>query len=210
VERIIDGLWMLVAFMLTAGFVRALPRDLTLSVQIFGGLLILATAFLFWIVSHKRHAHVVLGENRWASTIRHIMEGLQLMGNRKTLSLTTLISLLYFVLQIVFVYALMKAYGLDLSFWVAAGVLTIVRLTTAVPNAPGNIGLLNFTVTLALRLFEVEQNDAKTFSLIFYAVQTFPLLIAGAIATALTGTNIGELRDRAREHMNAVHADAAE
>ena len=210
VERIIDGLWMLVAFMLTAGFVRALPRDLTLSVQIFGGLLILATAFLFWIVSHKRHAHVVLGENRWASTIRHIMEGLQLMGNRKTLSLTTLISLLYFVLQIVFVYALMKAYGLDLSFWVAAGVLTIVRLTTAVPNAPGNIGLLNFAVTLALRLFEVEQNDAKTFSLIFYAVQTFPLLIAGAIATALTGTNIGELRDRAREHMNAVHADAAE
>jgi putative heme iron utilization protein len=46
--------------------------------------------------------------------------------------------------------------------------------------------------------------------LIFYAVQTFPLLIAGAIATALTGTNIGELRDRAREHMSAVHADAPE
>jgi uncharacterized membrane protein YbhN (UPF0104 family) len=132
------------------------------------------------------------------------------MGNLKTLSLTTLISLIYVVLQIVFVYALMKAYGLDLSFWVAAGVLTIVRLTTAVPNAPGNIGVLNFAVTLALKLFEVEQNDAKTFSLIFYAVQTFPLLISGAIATALTGANIGELRDRAREHMNAVHADAPE
>ena len=120
VERIIDGLWMLVAFMLTAGFVRALPRGLTLSVQIFAGLLIVATAVLSWIVSRKRHAHVVLGESRWASTLRHIVEGLQLMGNRKTLSLTTLISLLYVMLQIVFVYALMKAYGLDLSFWVAA------------------------------------------------------------------------------------------
>jgi glycosyltransferase 2 family protein len=210
VERIIDGIWMLVAFMITAGFVRALPRDLTLSVQILGSLLILATAALAWIVSHKRHAHVVLGESRWASTFRHIVEGLQLMGNLKTLSLTALISIIYLALQIVFVYALMKAYGLDLSFWVAGGVLTIVRLSTAVPNAPGNIGLLNFAVVFALRLFEVEQNDAKTFSLIFYAVQTFPLLIAGAIATALTGTNIGELRDRARQHMDTVHADAAE
>jgi hypothetical protein len=59
----------------------------------------------------------------------------------------------------------------------------------------------------ALRLFEVETNDAKTFSLIFYAIQAFPLLIGGAIATALTGLNIGELRDRARQHMNTVHAE---
>jgi uncharacterized protein (TIRG00374 family) len=210
VERIIDGLWMLVAFMITAGFVRALPPDLTIFVQILGGLLILATGGLVWVVSHKHHAHVVLSESRWASTLRHIVEGLQLMGNLKTLSLTALISILYLALQIVFVYALMRAYGLDLSFWVAGGVLTIVRLSTAVPNAPGNIGLLNFAVVFALRLFEVEQNDAKTFSLIFYAVQTFPLLIGGAIATALTGANIGELRDRARQHMSTVHADAGE
>jgi hypothetical protein len=31
---------------------------------------------------------------------------------------------------------------------------------------------------------------------------TLPLLIGGAIATALTGVNIGELRDRARKVAN--------
>jgi len=129
------------------------------------------------------------------------------MGNLRTLGLTSSVSLLYLALQVLFVFALMKAYGFDLSFWVAGGILTIVRMSTVVPNAPGNLGLVNFAVVFALRLFEVEPNEAKTFSLIFYAVQTFPLLIGGAIATALTGLNIGELRDRARQHMNTVHAE---
>jgi hypothetical protein len=47
------------------------------------------------------------------------------------------------LLQYFTVYMLLKAYLLDYSFWVAAGILTIVRLATVVPNAPGNIGLGN-------------------------------------------------------------------
>ena len=74
------------------------------------------------------------------------------MGNPKTLSLTVLISLLYFTLQVVSVFAVMKAYGLDLSFWVAGGVMTIVRFGTVVPNAPGNVGLFQASCVLALGL----------------------------------------------------------
>jgi uncharacterized membrane protein YbhN (UPF0104 family) len=92
----------------------------------------------------------------------------------------------------------MKAYGLDLSFWVAGGVLTLVRLSTVVPNAPGNLGLINLACVMALGIFEVEKTDAKTFSIILFVSLTMPLLVGGAIATALTGVNIGELRDRAR------------
>jgi hypothetical protein len=36
----------------------------------------------------------------------------------------------------------------------------------------------------------VETNDAKTFSFILMGAQSLPLLLAGAIATALTGSNI--------------------
>ena len=216
VERIIDGFWMLIAFAIAAGFIKHMPHDpeaarfeedLTFFVWIVAAAVLLATAALCWIVLRKHHAHAVLHESRWAATRRHIVEGLQLMGNLRTLGLTSIVSLLYLALQVLFVFALMKAYGFDLSFWVAGGILTIVRMSTVVPNAPGNLGLVNFAVVFALRLFEVEPNEAKTFSLIFYAVQTFPLLIGGAIATALTGLNIGELRDRARQHMNTVHAE---
>jgi len=53
-------------------------------------------------------------------------------------------------------------------------------------------------VMVAIKLFEGSENDAKGFSLVYLVAQTGPLLIGGAIATALTGLNIGELRDRAR------------
>jgi len=125
------------------------------------------------------------------------------MGNPRTLGATSLISLLYLLLQVLVVYALMKSYGLDLSFWVAAGVLAIIRVATVVPNAPGNVGLLNVACVLALRLFDVETNDAKTFSFILLGAQAFPLLVGGAIATALTGMNIGELHARAKRGVHA-------
>jgi uncharacterized protein (TIRG00374 family) len=199
VERIIDGLWMLAAFFVTANFVQGIPRDLNILVQALALLLLASTGLLFWIVMHKHHPHAVLKESRWSATLRHIVEGLHLMGNPRTLILTAAISLLYFALQVLSVFALMRAYGLDLSFWVAGGVLTLVRLSTVVPNAPGNLGLINLACVMALGLFEVEGNDAKTFSIILFVSLTLPLLIGGAVATALTGLNIGELRDRARQ-----------
>ena len=155
------------------------------------------------MVSTRRQARAAASESRWSSTLRHVVEGLQLMGNLRTLAMTSLISLLYLLLQVVVVYALMKSYLLDLSFWVAAGVLAIIRVGTVVPNAPGNVGLLNVACVLALRLFDVETNVAKTFSLILLGAQSFPLLLGGAVATALTGSNIGEIHARAKRGVHS-------
>jgi hypothetical protein len=80
----------------------------------------------------------------------------------------------------------------------------VVRLGTLVPNAPGNVGLVNAAVMLGLEMFDANDNDAKGFSLIYLVAQSGPLLIGGAIATALTGLNIGELHDRAKAHSDAA------
>jgi uncharacterized protein (TIRG00374 family) len=198
VERLIDGIFMVAAFFITASFVSGIPRDLTILVQALTLLLLGSAGLLLWIVMRKHHAHAVLSESKWSAILRHIVEGLHLMSNPRTLALTAAISLLYLALQILVYFALMRAYGLDLSFWVAGGVLALVRMSTVVPNAPGNLGLFNFACVMAFHLFEVEKNDATTFSIILFTALTVPLLIGGAVATGLTGLNIGELRDRAR------------
>ncbi|HEY1241514.1 MAG TPA: lysylphosphatidylglycerol synthase transmembrane domain-containing protein [Bryobacteraceae bacterium] len=208
VERLIDGFWMLAAFLVTAGFVRRIPRDLIILVQLIGILLLVGAGVLIWVIYHKQHVHFVIRESKWAATLRHIVEGLHLMGNRRTIGFTILISGLYLALQVVSVWALMNAYGFDLSFWVAGGVLAIVRFATVVPNAPGNVGLFQVACVLALRLFDVERDAAKTFSFVMFFALTLPLLIGGALATALTGLNIGELRERAQRGAIAVHHDA--
>jgi uncharacterized protein (TIRG00374 family) len=202
-ERVIDGFWMLAAFLITTIFVKKIPEDLTILVQLLGGLLLICAIALAWIVKHKQHAHTVIRESKWAAALRHVVEGLHLMGNGRTLARTAIISLLYLMLQYLTVYMLMRAYLLDYSFWVACGVLTIVRLATVVPNAPGNIGLFNFACVMALRLFDLGDNDATTFSFLLLFAQMLPLLLGGAVATALTGSKIGELRDRARQGLDA-------
>jgi hypothetical protein len=204
VERVIDGFWMVGAFLIVATFVKGIPRDITIFVRILGGLLLVCAGALFWIVLRKQRAVTVTRESRWSSTLRHVVEGLRLMGDLKSLGATVAISLLYLLLHIFSYYALMRAYGLDLSFWAAGGVVVIVRLATVVPNAPGNLGLINAACVVAMHLFEIETNDAKTFSIILFGALTLPLLLGGAVATALTGLNLGELRDKAKRGMAAA------
>lgn len=199
-ERIIDGIWMVIAFLITSAYLSdRMPGQLVFLVQVVAGLLVVGVAILVWLVFHKQHAHSVIKESKWAAALRHIVEGLHLMGNRTTLIQTSLVSLVYLVLQILSVWFLMKAYRFDLSFWVAAGVLTVVRFGTVIPNAPGNVGLFQAACVLALGLFDVEPNDAKSFSVLMFVALTLPLLIGGAVAVAMTGLNIGQLRTQAQQ-----------
>jgi uncharacterized protein (TIRG00374 family) len=206
-ERLMDGVWMVAAFAVTAGLVKGIPGDLTLLVRALLAVLVVCAGSLIWVVRHKQDVHAAIGQRHWASTLRHVVEGLQLMGGLPTLGKTMLISLFYLALQVATVWALMKAYGLDLSFWAAGGVLTVVRLGTMIPNAPGNLGLFQVVCVVALGLFDVEKNDAKTFSFIIFFSLTLPLLLGGAVATALARLNLGELRHSATRSARAARQE---
>jgi uncharacterized protein (TIRG00374 family) len=200
VERLIDGFWMLAGFVLTANLMPdPLPKALVDVVRIIAVLLVIAGAALAFIIFRKHHVHAVMKESRWEAALRHVVEGLHTMGNRRTLQRAAGASLLYLVLQIVSVWALMRAYELDLSIFAAGAVLILVRFGTVIPNAPGNVGLFQASCVVALGLFGVERNTAKTFSFVMFFALTLPLLIGGAIAVALTGLNLGEIHHRARK-----------
>ena len=49
----------------------------------------------------------------------------------------------------------MWGYGLALSFWHGTAVLLIVRLGTAVPSAPSNVGTYQFFTIVGLTMFGV-------------------------------------------------------
>ena len=195
-ERLIDGFWMLFALLITAAFVK-LPEDLTILVRVLEGLMLAGTVALIWLLRRREEEHSILHQSRGAAMLRHIVEGLHLMGNWRTMTKTALISLLFAILQILPVYFLLKADNMDLSFMTAAAVSIIIRLATFIPAAPSNLGVLNVACVAALVLFDVEKDVAKSFSILMLGITTLPLLIAGAVATALTGVNIGEIRDRA-------------
>jgi uncharacterized protein (TIRG00374 family) len=205
VERVIDGLLLLAMFIVTADIVRGIPGRLLVAVETGGAILILAALALLWFARRRPEPHVVLGESRWTATLRHVVEGLHLMGNPRTLGYTTLLSVGFVAAQAVTMWALMKAYGMDLSFLAAGGILTVLRIGTVVPNAPGDVGVVQLATVMAMGLFDVNRNDAKTFSFIYLLATRLPMLVAGAIATAMTGLNLGELHARARRSHGERH-----
>src|SRR6185369_15401857 len=71
VERLYDGFWMLVAFLITASLVHGIPKQIVFVVQMVGALLLVGAILLAWIVVHKKEAHAAIRESRWASTLRH-------------------------------------------------------------------------------------------------------------------------------------------
>jgi len=211
IERVIDGFWMILSFIVAAQRLPGIPHWLTYFVRVLEAVVILAAAFLAYLTIHRTHAHAIVRESRWAAVLRHVVEGLHTMGNWRTLALVMPASFLYLVLQVFSYWALMKAFQLDLSIWDATAVLAIVRLGTVVPNAPGNIGLINVACVIALyNVFGVERNDAKDFSVVLWGALTLPLLAGGAIATALTGLNLGEIHHHARQRMHATETKPPE
>ena len=205
VERLIDGFWMVGFFLITARYVKGLPKGLVDLVQVVGVLLLLAAGVLLFVVVHKHKAHAAIRESRWAATLRHIVEGIHLMGQFRILARVVWLSLLYLVLQMLSYWALLRGDNFDLSLWIASAVLIIVRFVTVIPNAPGNLGVFQAACVIALKLFDVEVSTARTFSMVLFFFLTVPLLLGGAVATALTGLNLKEIRNRAQEGVKTAH-----
>jgi hypothetical protein len=93
-----------------------------------------------------------------------------------------------------------EAYGLDLdSDWITAfAMMVLLRLSSVVPQAPGNLGLFQGVAFRTLIIFGVNGAISKRFSLILWAVVTIPLIIVGFLILAASGAGITHLHRQAK------------
>lgn len=199
IERVLDGIWVVLAFGFAAWFV-SMPRALLDAAQILAvGVLALASLFLY-ILFHKQHAHSYLSSWNWARKFLHVLDQVHQLGDWRTLAASFGITCLYWIAQILPVWALFRSYDMDLSIWDASVVLIIKTIGTVIPNAPGNLGVFQSVVMLALKIFNVEQSVAQELAFLMWAALTMPLLIAGFSAVLLTGRSIAEIHRHAHAH----------
>jgi uncharacterized membrane protein YbhN (UPF0104 family) len=203
VERLFDGIILVGAFYLTGYFVElpGLVRDVSFTLAV---IVAVAAALLAVAIFHKHHAHAAVKRSRWAEALWHVVEGLHAMGNSPWFYAAAAVSVAYLALQVVPVYALMRAYNMPLSFGAGAIVLLILRLGTVVPQAPGNVGGFQFFVVLGLMLFGVDKAEATTFATIMFLIVTIPLWLGGAVAAALAGVNIRNLQQQADNSLKTI------
>ncbi len=205
IERLIDGI------ILVAGFfyilrLRHYPKRVEVGVALLVVLVIVLGTLVVFAVLNKRFAHHVTTGHRWSESLLMIVEGLHLMARSRSSIEGIFASLVYLGLQVVPVYALMAGYQHRLDWTDAVVVLLIIRLGTIVPGAPSNIGVFQLFAFLALsNVLGVERETAKSIAFLMFLVITVPLLVGGSVALALTGSDLSEVYEQARNYRHHPH-----
>lgn len=197
IERIFDGVWLCLAVMVT---LRIVPhphhmRFLIGSEYVLIGVVVVGAALLGVAMFYPHHARAMLAGDSWKRHLRVLIDDLSLIGHSRFLYYAFLQSLVYLLLQTIPIWAALKGFGFDdLGVRYAFAAAVIVRMGSAVPQAPGNIGIYILMKLIMVRIFNVVPRDAENFAVVFWGIVTLRLIIGGLIALFLTGAKIGELR----------------
>jgi len=127
-----------------------------------------------------------------------VLTDLHAIGTSPSFYLAVLTSLLIPFCQVLGLWAVMRAYGLQLSFLGAIVVLLIINLGVSLPNAPANVGSYQFFCVLGLSIFNVEKDSATGFSFFAFLALTIPLAFLGFVALLRSGMSFGAMREKVR------------
>jgi hypothetical protein len=196
IERLFDGIWLLACFFFCLRLVK-LPGVLLHGGYILGVLILICALILAYAMyARKQSLDLVFGISwpRWFDTL---IEDLHLIGHSRYLYFSFLVSGLYMFAQIVPIYMLIRANRLSMPLAASFTMMVLLRLSSIVPQAPGNLGSFQWVTARTLILFGLASGHAKRFSLILWAVLTIPLIVIGFIAIALEGVNMTHLHRQA-------------
>lgn len=197
IERIFDGFWLCVAMFVT---LRIVPRPhharlLAGSAYVLAGIVLVGASLLVLAMGYRHRARALLAGNSWKRHLRVLIDDLSLIGHSRYLYFSFFVSLLYLLLQVAPIFAAFRAYGFDdLNLKDAFAIAVVLRMGSAVPQAPGNIGLYLLMRQALVDIFRVFPRDAENFAVVFWGILALRLVIGGMVALTVTGARLGELR----------------
>ena len=201
IERIFDGIWLTASLFAVLHYLP-LPRKLKfLSDGAFGlGITVAAIAVVLSIAlfrHQKRNASIP--ETGWRRQLYVLLVDLDRIGHSRYFWFAFLQSLPLLLIQTLPVWASFYGYGFDFTLGTAFVLALILRLGSAVPQAPGNLGIFQFLAREVLeKMYHAAPDEAARFSLVLWGVVTLPLMLGGLISLAAAGLRLQDLRHEAK------------
>lgn len=196
IERIFDGIWLMACFFFCLQMGK-LPGVLLKGGYILGILIVVCTAILAYAMYAKKQSIDLFFGMSWPRWFNTLIEDLHLIGHSRYLYFSFLVSGAYMLAQMLPIYMLVIANKLTVPWTASFTMLVLLRLSSIVPQAPGNLGSFQWVTAHTLMMFGLASGHAKRFSLILWAVVTIPLIIIGFVALALEGVNMSHLHKQA-------------
>jgi uncharacterized membrane protein YbhN (UPF0104 family) len=200
--RVMDGLWIVILYLLIT-FQIATHARINDGMWIFGSVAVGLGVLLLFVLFRRQHAHAFVRSRGWAARFMHLLDEIHRLGTWPELRDSMLIGGLYWIAQILAIWALTKADKFDLGLSAIAFLLVVKSAATVVPNAPANLGAYQAAVVYAFSFLYVERVNAQPFAEIMFGFLTLPVAIGGAIAVVSADIDLFALHKHAhRAHRN--------
>jgi uncharacterized protein (TIRG00374 family) len=204
VERIFDGLTMLLFVFIALPTVPSLPAGLR-AIVIFGGVLFLGALIVFLFLAAKPTVAARLYNplidrvlpQRYGVKLRGFIDrfllGLAALRDVRQIFMIFFTSVLIWLLETVKYWFVMHAFQMDLSFFTLMLMNGIVNLSTTLPAAPGYIGTFDTPGIAVLVTFGVARELATAYTLVLHAALWLPITLLGFFYMIREGLRWGDL-----------------
>jgi glycosyltransferase 2 family protein len=202
--RFMDGLWMVIVYLIITWQISS-HTEVTRGMWVFGCIAVAGALLLLYVLFRRQHAREFVNAAGWAARFRHLLDEIHQLGSWPALRRAMAISGLYWVTQVLAIWALTKADRFDLGLSAAAFLLVVRSVATLLPNAPANVGTYQLALSLALEMYLfVEHGNAQALAEILFIFLTLPAAIGGAIALVMADIDLFTLHHGARRAKSAA------
>ncbi len=207
IERVFDGIWLSFFVFLTLRFVP-IPKSMNAlrdGAYVLVVVVLVLSILLAWGLFKRHRVKTFLTEKPWQKQLAILLDDLELIGHSRYLVVAFLQTLPYMLMQVLPILAGFLAYGFDLGIGPAFALMVFLRLSSAVPQAPGNVGLFQLLTKETLeKIYGIPPAEAARFSLLLWAIITLPLLVTGMIALSVTGLKFSDLQNHTQGQSEAL------
>jgi len=191
VERIFDGVIMLLFVFVGLPLAPSIPGDWRRFVIVFSLLFFGALAIFFVVASSPRRSRAVytwiidrLLPERFREPARgfadRFMEGLYFLRSGRDVAMIFVTSLVVWLAETGKYWFVMHAFPFEVSFFVLMLMNGVVNLFTTIPSAPGYLGTFDAPGIKILAAFEVPEEIAGAYTLVLHAALWLPITLLGA------------------------------
>ena len=212
VERLVDLVIATSSLAVVSLFVE-LPRRFERTAYILGIVTLVLVTILMLLILYLEvrlgsspEPHI--GRRRLPGRAMAALVDLHAMGTAPSFYAAVFTSVLIPACQVLGLWAMMRSYGLSLSFLGAVVVLLVINLGVSLPNAPANVGSYQFFCVLGLSVFDVEKTTATGFSIFAFLALTIPFVFLGFAALLRSGLSLRSMREVASLPRQAAKANA--
>jgi uncharacterized protein (TIRG00374 family) len=190
VERIFDGVVMLLFVFVGLPLAPSIPLDWRRFVIFFSLLFFGALAVFFILAASPRRAQRIyswaidrLLPARFREPVRgfadRFMEGLYFLRSGRDVAMIFTTSLVVWLAETGKYWFVMHAFDFSVSFFVLMLMNGVVNLFTTIPSAPGYVGTFDTPGIAILKAFGVNDNIAGAYTLVLHAALWLPITLLG-------------------------------